>query len=206
LRTPPTALLGLLLATVALSPFDRSFAQSPECPDPATYVDLQLKTLSTVKTSELQHSRNYIAHQIMVLPVDRQTAITTNLLSRLDGSDGSAKFNAAAILAVYPTPWATANTAADAEALYSKLLTDSDVSLKNILDSALANAKGLYRDGIRDYILPKLDTQKSAESKLRAMSTNYPGRVKTLRGITASGILRLVVTLRAKICKNSSSA
>ena len=33
-----------------------------------------------------------------------------------------------------------------------------------------------------------------------------PGRVKTLRGITAPGILRLVVTLRAKKCKNSSSA
>src|SRR6202030_1421561 len=33
-----------------------------------------------------------------------------------------------------------------------------------------------------------------------------PGRVKTLRGITEPGILRLVVTLRAKKCKNSSSA
>jgi hypothetical protein len=30
--------------------------------------------------------------------------------------------------------------------------------------------------------------------------------VKTLRGITAPGILRLVVTLRAKKCKNTSSA
>jgi hypothetical protein len=38
------------------------------------------------------------------------------------------------------------------------------------------------------------------------MSLNGPGRVKTLRGITAPGILRLVVTLRAKKCKNSSSA
>jgi Domain of unknown function (DUF927) len=35
---------------------------------------------------------------------------------------------------------------------------------------------------------------------------NVPGRVKTLRGITAPGILRLVVTLRAKKCKNSFSA
>jgi hypothetical protein len=35
---------------------------------------------------------------------------------------------------------------------------------------------------------------------------NDPGRVKTLRGITVPGILRLVVTLRAKKCKNSSSA
>jgi hypothetical protein len=33
-----------------------------------------------------------------------------------------------------------------------------------------------------------------------------PGCVKTLRGITAPGILRLVVTLRAKKRKNSSSA
>ena len=33
-----------------------------------------------------------------------------------------------------------------------------------------------------------------------------PGRVKTLHGITAPAILRLVVTLRAKKCKNSSSA
>ena len=41
---------------------------------------------------------------------------------------------------------------------------------------------------------------------LAAMSLNDPGRVKTLRGITAPGILRLVVTLRARKCKNSSSA
>jgi hypothetical protein len=40
----------------------------------------------------------------------------------------------------------------------------------------------------------------------RSMSAIGPGRVKTLRGITAPGILRLVVTLRAKKCKNSSSA
>jgi hypothetical protein len=39
-----------------------------------------------------------------------------------------------------------------------------------------------------------------------AVSFNDPGRVKTLRGITAPGILRLVVTLRAKKCKNSFSA
>jgi hypothetical protein len=32
------------------------------------------------------------------------------------------------------------------------------------------------------------------------MSAVGPGRVKTLRGITAPGILRLVVTLRAKKC------
>jgi class 3 adenylate cyclase len=38
------------------------------------------------------------------------------------------------------------------------------------------------------------------------MAPAEPGRVKTLRGITAPGILRLVVTLRAKKCKNSSSA
>jgi hypothetical protein len=39
-----------------------------------------------------------------------------------------------------------------------------------------------------------------------AAAAPAPGRVKTLRGITAPGILRLVVTLRAKKCKNSSSA
>src|SRR5262249_27228908 len=32
------------------------------------------------------------------------------------------------------------------------------------------------------------------------------GCVKTLRGMTAPGILRLVVTFRAKICRNLSSA
>jgi hypothetical protein len=41
---------------------------------------------------------------------------------------------------------------------------------------------------------------------VRAMSACVPGRVETLRGISAPGILRLVVTLRAKKCKNSSSA
>ena len=49
---------------------------------------------------------------------------------------------------------------------------------------------------------PKADVR-SYNKKLVAMG---PGRVKSLRGITAPGILRLVVTLRAKKCKNSSSA
>jgi hypothetical protein len=38
------------------------------------------------------------------------------------------------------------------------------------------------------------------------MTESDPGYVKTLRGITAPKILRLVVTLRAKKCKNSSFA
>jgi hypothetical protein len=38
------------------------------------------------------------------------------------------------------------------------------------------------------------------------MSAFDPGCVKTLRGMTAPEILRLVVTLRAKKCKNSSFA
>jgi hypothetical protein len=42
---------------------------------------------------------------------------------------------------------------------------------------------------------------------LQCMSPEMaPGRVKTLRGIIAPGILRLVVKLRAKKCKKSSSA
>jgi hypothetical protein len=36
----------------------------------------------------------------------------------------------------------------------------------------------------------------------RAPSIHDPGRVKTLRGITAPGILRLVVTFRAKNAKS----
>jgi hypothetical protein len=38
------------------------------------------------------------------------------------------------------------------------------------------------------------------------MPQNDPGCVKTLRGMTAPGILRLVVTFRAKKCKNLSCA
>jgi hypothetical protein len=34
----------------------------------------------------------------------------------------------------------------------------------------------------------------------RSQGVNGPGRMKTLRGITAPGILRLVVTLKAKKC------
>jgi hypothetical protein len=41
---------------------------------------------------------------------------------------------------------------------------------------------------------------------VRAMSTLDPGCVKTLLGITAPKILRLVVTLRTKKRKKSSSA
>jgi class 3 adenylate cyclase len=46
----------------------------------------------------------------------------------------------------------------------------------------------------------------SVGSRFEALAVLDPGRVKTLRGITVPGILRLVVTLRAKKCKKSSSA
>jgi hypothetical protein len=42
--------------------------------------------------------------------------------------------------------------------------------------------------------------------RLPGTPASDPGCVKTVRGITAPGILRLVVTLRAKKRKNSSSA
>jgi hypothetical protein len=165
-------LAGPLLAVLAWH--STSLAQSTVTADPAAYVDLQLKSLSTLKTSELQNSRDFIAHQIAFLPSDQQMAITSNLLSRLNASETSTKFNAAGILAVYPTSWSTPNTDADARAVYAKMLNEGNASLKTLLDSAIANAKGLYRDGIRDLTVPKSDTQKSAESKLRNMATNYP--------------------------------
>src|SRR5215472_10540279 len=43
-------------------------------------------------------------------------------------------------------------------------------------------------------------------SRHRRMTESDPGCVKTLRGMTAPGILRLVVTFRAKKCRNLSSA
>src|SRR5262249_26297483 len=44
-----------------------------------------------------------------------------------------------------------------------------------------------------------------SSSRSRASALGL-GCVKTLRGMTAPGILRLVVTFRAKICRNLSSA
>jgi len=167
-------LLGLFLSTASLLFPSSAFPESGLSLDPAAYTDFQLQTLSTLKTSELQNSRSFVAHQIVLLPPDQQLAVTSNLLSKLNSPDAGAKFNVAAILALYPTPWATANTNADAQALYSRMHSENDSTLKSILDSALANAKGLYRDGIRDYVLPKMDTQKSAEAKLRTMSVTYP--------------------------------
>jgi hypothetical protein len=48
---------------------------------------------------------------------------------------------------------------------------------------------------------------KTGQHMLNASFSPFdPGYVKTLRGMTAPEILRLVVTLRAKKCKNSSFA
>src|SRR6516165_10901820 len=41
---------------------------------------------------------------------------------------------------------------------------------------------------------------------IRLTSAQGPGCVKTLRGMTAPGMLRLAVTFRAKKCRNLSSA
>src|ERR1700722_1296697 len=106
-------LLLILVAAVAF--VGRAYAQTKASLDPAVYVDISLKSLSSVKVTELSVVRNFIAHQIALTAPDTQVAITTSLLSKLGAADRNTKFTAATILSLYPASWLTENTDADAQ-------------------------------------------------------------------------------------------
>lgn len=168
-----TLALGVC-ATAVLAVPGRATGQAGPAPGPAGYVDFSLKTLSILKTSEIQSGRDLVARQIGLMSPDQQIAITSNLLMKLDSPDRATIFNAAIILSLYPASWSTNSTETDSKALYSKYLGEKDTSLKSAFDGALANAKGLYRDGIRDFVIPKIENLKRSEGKLRNMASNYP--------------------------------
>jgi TolA-binding protein len=151
-----------------------SFAQVGANIDPGAYVDFSLKTLLKVKTSDRRGARDLITQQIAAMAPDQQLAVTGNLVSRLNTADINTKVEIANVLALYPNSWATNNTDADCHSVYVKYQSEIDTTLKLALDAALANGKGLYRDGIRDYLTPQTDSMKSAEGKFHYMVMSYP--------------------------------
>ena len=99
---------------------------------------------------------------------------------------------------------------ADMRGARAQALLDDDITVIEKHDAdiaALERQISIHQDRILA-LDAKLHAEEAAERERRYLAdvaAVEPGRVKTLRGITAPGILRLVVTLRAKKCKNSSS-
>jgi TolA-binding protein len=174
MRNGPLSIPARIISSLLILSPTLTFAQGTLPLDPAGYVEFQLKTLAVIKTSELQHSRYFIAQQIGLVAPDQRASVTKILPSKLNDQDKGTKFNVAAILALYPTSWSTSDTNGDAQGVYSMILNESDLTYKSILDNVLANGKGLYRDAVKEYAAGTISGQKAAEPKLRTMSLSYP--------------------------------
>jgi hypothetical protein len=73
-----------------------------------------------------------------------------------------------------PVPWSTGTTMADADRIYSLYQHETDPTRKSLFDGALANAQGLYRDGIANYNSSSLPVFTQAPEKLKLMTQKYP--------------------------------
>jgi hypothetical protein len=142
--------------------------------DPAGYVELALKTVSSLKLSDRRVGRATIAQQIALLTPEQKLQVTSALIAKLAAADINSKTDICYILSAYPKYWTTSNQKSDTRFVYDQFLNEPDESLKTALDSALANAKGLYRDAINDFSQVDLESLRTAESKLRAVASDFP--------------------------------
>ena len=169
MRVPALTITFALL----VAPSSVLLAQSFSPTDAGSFVDFSLRSISNVPQQNRRGARDLVAVQIAAFPQNVQTSCVDALIGKLAISDTKTKDDVAAILSNLPNQWMSSHTSSDAQAIYRLMQTTSDVSSKALLDGALANAKGLYKDGIRDFNTS--DEQfKNAEAKLQTMFQEYP--------------------------------
>jgi hypothetical protein len=169
MRVPALTITFALL----VAPSSVLLAQSFSPTDAGSFVDFSLRSISNVPQQNRRGARDLVAVEIAAFPQNVQTSCVDALIGKLAISDTKTKDDVAAILSNLPNQWMSSHTSSDAQAIYRLMQTTSDVSSKALLDGALANAKGLYKDGIRDFNTS--DEQfKNAEAKLQTMLQEYP--------------------------------
>ena len=165
-----SALLTCLTGSAGMA-----FAQGANTVDGAGLVDLSLKAVSQFKPADRQTARTFVGYQIAQLPQSSVSSAVTELIAKIGCCGAVTETDALTILEQMPTPWTTANTTADADHIYTLYQQATNTTLKALLDGALANAQGLYRDGIADYNVSDLTQFTQAPAKLKAMAQRYPG-------------------------------
>ncbi len=143
--------------------------------DGATLADLSLKTIASVPPADRRGARSLSARQIGALPEEQRIAAATKLLERLRETDAKAReADIISVLANMPIPWASKDTAQDSRYIYDLYQKETEETLKASLDAALANARGLYKDGIADYSSTTPSEFVRAPNKLKYMADTFP--------------------------------
>jgi hypothetical protein len=149
------------------------YGQSPGT-NSASFIDLSLKALMSTKAEERRGVRARLAHEITLLTDEQRLDAVGALIERLRTKDSTITVEIAAVLGALGQPWATRSHEADVALLYRLYLDATEDTLKSALDSAVANARGLYRDAIQDYNSERLpDDWAASVNKFTDMADRF---------------------------------
>jgi hypothetical protein len=180
MKTSISILLSTALLVTPTLLSDLAIAQPADSMNGPALADLIVTTLGSValdNPSDRRGARNLASREIAALPEQMRVAATTRLLERLRRTEPdprSPKADIVSLLGTMPVPWATQNTGPDSQYIYGLYKSESDDALKSLLDQALSNARGLYRDGIKDFSSTTPSEFTRAPAKLKAMADNFP--------------------------------
>lgn len=176
MRSLAQALLAVLCLVFAPQNENGAWAQEESAIiAPARFARLSINALLATDPESRRGARAMLAEQLAQLPDDMQMKLTGALFkAMMSSTEQQETIEIAAVLGGSRVPWATPNPSADHSALYDRYVQSENENVKPMLDLALQNAKGLYRDGIHNYNTKVLERVHRAIPKLKTMAENYP--------------------------------
>jgi hypothetical protein len=117
----------------------------------AAFVDLSVRALMATRSEDRRGGRAMFSQQLSLLVPEQKLEAAGALIGKLKTEETRTKIEIATTLGQLREPWNTKNPGVDVAFIYQRYLETSEDTLKNALDSALANAQGLYRDAIQAY-------------------------------------------------------
>lgn len=163
----------LLSIVIALALTNEVLAQAPAI-DGKRFAEISLRALTSVSPQDRRGARNMLAVQLASLPAGFRAEATDTLIDRLRADPEKTQGDVLSALGSTPTPWATANTLEDARFLYGLIKSTTDETTRTLADIALANAKGLYKDGIARFNTMSLQDLVESQSRLKVMAEQFP--------------------------------
>jgi hypothetical protein len=142
---------------------------------PDGFTNLSVTALLATSPDDRRGARAMFWEQVALLPPNARMQVTGSLVKMLKAaSEQRQKIEIAATLGSAGVPWMTPTLNADVTWIYSAYRQTNNENMKAMLDYALQNAAGLYRDGIHDYNTDKLARVAQAPAKLAAMADKFP--------------------------------
>jgi hypothetical protein len=141
------------------------------------FVDFSLKALLDVVSNNPRDrlgARSLLARQLSGFGSAARVAANDALFAKLRADVPQNRNDILGILGAMPVSWTTSNTDADILYLYQQVSTTLDDTAKDLTDSALANAKGMYRDAIASFNSTVLSDLMTGEEKLKKISQRFP--------------------------------